>query len=149
MPFEYPAKFEPQPVAGFVVTFPDIREAITQGETPDEVMDMASDALETALSFYVEAWEALPEASVAKQGQMVVRPSALGVAKLLVFQAMHANGISKTQLALRLRVRQIHVDQILNLCHPSRLDQIEAAAYAVGIRLAVDAEAAVAMQTGT
>jgi antitoxin HicB len=34
---------------GFVVTFPDIPEAITQGETREEALAMAQEALEAAL----------------------------------------------------------------------------------------------------
>ena len=36
---------------GFVVTFPDIPEAITQGDSIEEALAMALEALETALEF--------------------------------------------------------------------------------------------------
>lgn len=36
---------------GFVVTFRDIPEAITQGETVEEALQMAREALETAMEF--------------------------------------------------------------------------------------------------
>ena len=37
----YPAQFEAVPEGGFVVTFRDIPEAITQGDTEKEAMEMA------------------------------------------------------------------------------------------------------------
>ncbi len=43
----------------------------------DEALLQTVDALETALSFYVEARKPLPVASKAKRGQRTVRPSAL------------------------------------------------------------------------
>jgi len=42
----YPALFEPDRKAGgFVVTFPDFGFGATQGETMEEVLDMAQDLL--------------------------------------------------------------------------------------------------------
>jgi antitoxin HicB len=46
------------------------------------------DALETALSFYVDARKPLPLANKPKRAQRTVRPSALEGAKLGVCQAM-------------------------------------------------------------
>ena len=71
--FDYPVNLEPQPNGGFVVTFPDIPEAITQGEDREEALLYAVDALETALSFYVDSRRALPVPSKAKRGQLVVQ----------------------------------------------------------------------------
>ena len=48
---DYPVILEAQSEGGFVVTFPDVPEAITQGEDEDEALLYAVDALETALSF--------------------------------------------------------------------------------------------------
>lgn len=48
---KYPVKLTHDKVdGGYVVTFPDIPEAITQGETVEEALDMAREALETAWS---------------------------------------------------------------------------------------------------
>lgn len=79
---EYPVILDEQPEGGFVVTFPDVPEAITQGEDEDEALLYAAEVLETALSFYVEARKPLPAASRPKRGQRTVRPSALEAAKL-------------------------------------------------------------------
>ena len=49
--FDYPVTLETQTEGGFVVTFSDVPEAITQGE--DEALLYAVDALESALSLYV------------------------------------------------------------------------------------------------
>ena len=56
----YPAILTPQPEGGYVVTFPDVPEAITQGDTIDEALDHAIDALETALTFYDECGQPHP-----------------------------------------------------------------------------------------
>ena len=50
---EYPARFVRDKVSGgFVVTFPDVPEAITEGETFEAAMLMAQEALELALALH-------------------------------------------------------------------------------------------------
>jgi antitoxin HicB len=135
--FDYPVILDAQPEGGLVVTFPDVPEAITQGEDEEEALLYAVDALETALSFYVEARKALPVASKPKRGQRTVRPSALECAKLGVYQAMTEQGIKKAELARRLGWHMPQVDRLFDLRHASRLDQIEAAARVLGRHLEV------------
>ena len=134
---DYPVILEAQPEGGFVVTFPDVAEAITQGEDEEEALLYAVDALETALSFYIEARKPLPVASKARRGQRTVRPSALEGAKLAVYQAMTEQGIKKAELARRLGWHMPQVDRLFDLRHASRLDQIEAAARVLGRQLEV------------
>ena len=134
---EYPVILEAQPEGGFVVTFPDIPEAITQGEDEDGALLYAVDALETALSFYVDDRKPLPVPSKPKRGQKTVRPSALECAKLGVYQAMMEQGIRKAELARRLGWHMPQVDRLFDLRHASRLDQIEAAARALGRHIEV------------
>lgn len=130
--FDYPVILEAQPEGGFVATFPDVPEAITQGEDEDEVLLYAVDALESALSFYVDARQPLPFPSKPKRGQKTVSPSALECAKLGVYRAMTDQGIKKAELARRLGWHMPQVDRLFDLNHASRLDQIEAAARALG-----------------
>ncbi|MFZ4539541.1 type II toxin-antitoxin system HicB family antitoxin [Propionivibrio sp.] len=134
--FEYPVVLESQPEGGFVVTFPDVPEGITQGEDEDEALMYAIDALETALSFYVDARRPLPVASAAN-GRPTVRPSALECAKLGVYQAMTEQGIKKSELARRLGWHMPQVDRLFDLTHASRFDHIEAAARALGRQIEI------------
>ena len=134
---DYPVNLEVQAEGGYVVTFPDVPEAITQGEDEDEALLYAVDALETALSFYVDSRKPLPSPSKPKRGQRTVRPSALEGAKLGVYQAMTSQGVKKSELARRLGWHMPQVDRLFNLHHASRLDQIEAAARVLGCRLEV------------
>ena len=134
---DYPVNLEVQAEGGYVVTFPDVPEAITQGEDEDEALLYAVDALETALSFYVDSRKPLPSPSKPKRSQRTVRPSALEGAKLGVYQAMTSQGVKKSELARRLGWHMPQVDRLFNLHHASRLDQIEAAARVLGCRLEV------------
>ena len=135
--FEYPVDLSPAAEGGFVVSFPDVPEALTQGEDRDEALLAARDALETALAMYVERREDLPRPSAAR-GRPTVRPSALACAKLAVYQAMREQGVTKAELARRLRWHLPQVDRVLDLDHASRLEQVEAALAALGRELLVD-----------
>lgn len=134
--FDYPVKLTPDD-GTVLVTFPDIPEAITFGANEAEALRHAVDALETGLSFYVDARKPLPVASKAKRGQKTVRPSALECAKLGVYQAMTEQGIKKAELARRLGWHTPQVDRLFDLRHASKLDQIEAAANVLGRHLDV------------
>lgn len=137
---DYPVILQAQPEGGFVVTFPDVPQAITQGEDEDEALLYAIDALETALSFYVDDRKALPTPSKPKRGQKTVRPSPLECAKLDVYQAMTEQGIKKSELARRLNWHVPQVDRLFDLRHASKFEQIQMAATVLGKRLVLSVE---------
>lgn len=115
-----------------MVTFADVAEAITFGMDEDEALLQAVDALESALTFYIEDRKLLPTPSKPKKGQKTVRPSALECGKLGVYQAMTEQGIKKSELARRLGWHMPQIDRLFDLRRASKLDQIEAAASALG-----------------
>ncbi len=137
--FEYPIVLAAQPEGGFVVTFPDVPEAITQGEDREEALLYAVDALEAALTFYVDDRRPLPVPSKPKRGQAVVRPSVLESVKLAIYAEMLAQGVKKSELARRLGWHMPQVDRLLDLNHASRMEHLESAARSLGreIRLSV------------
>ena len=137
--FEYPARLTAQPEGGFVVTFPDVPEALTQGEDRDDALLHAVDALESALSFYVDDRRPLPVPSKVKRGQVLVRPSVLESAKLAIYTEMLVQGVKKSELARRLGWHMPQVDRLLDLNHASRMEHLEKAARSLGreIRLSV------------
>ncbi len=138
MNLDYPVSLEPAEEGGFVVTFPAVPEAITQGEDEEEALARAAGALETALEFYTEEGRDLPKPGKPRRGQRSVRPSALICVKLAVYQTMRDEGVRKAELARRLGWHLPQVDRLLDLHHASRLDQAEAALHALGRRLVVD-----------
>lgn len=68
----FPARFTPEPDGGFSVTFRDVPEAITQGDTMEEAREMAADALRTAAEFYIEACRPLPTPSAPRDGEQLI-----------------------------------------------------------------------------
>lgn len=137
--FLYPVTLKPDEEGGFIVTFKDIPEAITQGETEAEALAAARDALETALDFYFEDNRAVPVPSKAKPGQPVVELPASLSAKILLLNEMIQQHVRPAELARRLKTTPQEVNRLTNIQHTSRIDGIAAALKALGKRLDIRA----------
>jgi antitoxin HicB len=140
----YPATLIPDPDGGFTITFRDVPEAITEGETREEALLRAEDALESALAMYVAEKEPLPTPSQPMPDEAMVPLSALGMAKAALYEAMREQGVGRAELARRLRWHLPQVNRVLDLRHASRMEQVEAALAALGLRLVVDVTRAAA-----
>jgi antitoxin HicB len=136
----YPVKLTADKESGgFVVTFPDIPEAITQGETVEEVLKMARDALETALDFYFDDGRPVPSPSRAKRGQRLVSLPVSIEAKVLLLNEMIRQRVRPAELARRLRTTPQVVNRLVNLRYASKIDRIAGAMAALGKSLEVRA----------
>lgn len=115
-----------------------IPEAITEWDAREEALLRAEDALESALAMYVAAKEPLPAPSASVPDEVMVSLSALGIAITALCDAMREQGIGRVELARRLRWHLPQVNRLLDLRHPSRMEQVEAALAALGLRLIVN-----------
>jgi antitoxin HicB len=118
--------------SGFFVSFPDLPEALTEGQTIDEALEMAKDALETALEFYFEDERVVPMPSLPTEGQQVIELSASLWAKVLLLNAMVTQHVRPIDLARKLEVKPQDVTRLLRLKHPSKIDSIANALQAIG-----------------
>lgn len=57
---------------GFAVTFRDVPEVITQGKNFLDAINMAQDALRTAMQFYKEGGKPLPAPSLPQHGDVLI-----------------------------------------------------------------------------
>ena len=141
--FTYTATLKPdREVGGFTVTFRDLPEAVTQGEDVAEAIAQASDCLEEAIAGRIRLEESIPEPSRMRKGEYPVPVPALMAAKAAMFLAMKETGLTKVQLAKRLKCDEKEVRRMLNPRHKSRIDRIEAALEALGKQLIVGYRAA-------
>jgi antitoxin HicB len=137
MRYSYPADINPQE-GGYLVTFPDIPEAITEGDTFEEAEANAVDCLVTALSFYVDGKEDIPAASV---GTRYIDIPPVPAAKLALYTAMRGH-ISNVELGRRMGVTEGAIRRLLDLRHRSHIDQVARALELLGRRIVLDVEAA-------
>jgi antitoxin HicB len=136
---KYPAVFEPAKEGGFVITFPDVYQAITQGDDEREGIDMAQDALITMFAHLIREGKPInpPSNPRGRKIRMIELP-ALVAMKMELYIAFQASGLRKTDLARRLGIPKTNVDRLFSLRHHTRLDRLEAAFRALGKELLVD-----------
>lgn len=127
----YPATLTPDG-NGYLVRFPDIPEALTQGRTRDEALDMATDALRTAMEFYVEDGRAVPMPSRVKRGQVGVELPPSIAAKVLLLNTMLEQRVTAAELARRLHTSPQSVNRLVNLAHATKIDTVAVALKALG-----------------
>ena len=142
--YAYPVELEPDDNDTILVTFPDVPGAITFGETEDEALVHAVDALETILNFYIADRRDIPLPSPA-DGRPTVAPTLLGSLKVILYLAMRARGWRKADLARALAMDPRMVDRLLDFRHRSTVTQLDQALQACGQRYEVamrEAEAA-------
>ena len=111
----------------WLVRFPRVPEALTEGETAEEARTNAIDCIITALEGYMKAGRPIPRPSAPSPDRdRAVLPS-LVTAKLAVYETMRKRGWSKTRLAKELGVPENSVRRLLALRHSSQMGIVDAA----------------------
>lgn len=114
--YPYTLKLEADPDGGFVVTSPVIPELITQGDTEQEAVEMARDAMLAALQGYMYQRKAFPVPSRAPaKDAIIIRLPELVQAKVLLYNAMVEEQVSNSELARRIgKKSETQVRRMLN-----------------------------------
>lgn len=136
--FKYPARLIPDGT-GFAVKFRDIPEAITCGATRDEAIDMAGDALVTAMDFYFDDKRPVPAPTEAKRGDVLIELPPSIAAKVLLLNTMLAKQVTPAELARRMNTRRQEINRVIDLGHATKIDTIAAALSALGMHLEITA----------
>lgn len=138
MDYAYPCLLTPEEdAAGYVVSFPDVPEALTGAETWEESLALAEDALVVALGAYVRVQEDIPVPSAASAEHEVVTVPPHTAAKLALYTAMRRKGVSPRTLAESLGVREAKVRRLLDLNRPTRLEDLTAVLRTLGRMLVI------------
>jgi antitoxin HicB len=138
MAFGYRYKLERQRNGWWLVRFPGIPEALTEGETEVEARNNAVDCVIAALEGYMKAGKALPRHGAYQTGpDRAVLPS-LVTAKLAVYDRMRERGWSKLKLAKELGMPENSVRRLLDLRHSSHMWIIDEALAKMNSELSID-----------
>ncbi|WP_432731473.1 type II toxin-antitoxin system HicB family antitoxin [Variovorax sp. W6] len=132
----YVVKIEPDG-KGFMASFPEIPEALTGGDSREEALEMAKDALITALDFYFDDKRAVPLPRKPKKGEEFVELPASLWAKVLLLNEMVQQKVRPADLARMLGTSAQEVNRLVNLKHTTKVDSIQEALSALGKRLDV------------
>ena len=134
MHFVYPYTIHQSDDGAWQIRFPDVPEALTEGETEDEAHALATDVLLAALSGLTKLKRDLPKAS--DGGRFVVVVPVLQSAKLALYQAMREHGLNKVTLAHKLGKKEGEVRRMLDLNHQTKIGSLENALWQLGKRIA-------------
>lgn len=127
----YYAQFEKEE-NGYTVTFRDIPEAITCGETYSNAQTMAEDVLISSVDIYFEDNRPFPLPSKELKNETAVFMPEVVFAKVLLHNTMLEQGIKKADLARLINTNPPEVQRILNPYHRTKIDTISKALRAMG-----------------
>jgi antitoxin HicB len=134
---KYPANCTPGDDGRYVVTFRDIPEAITQGDNEYEALEMAKDALVTAMDFYFEDRRPVPSPSEAQQGERLISLPLSIAAKVLLLNQMIKDQVRPADLARLMGIKPQEVNRLVDLNHTTKIDTVAQAMEAMGHSLSV------------
>lgn len=140
MKLAYPVSLIPQKDGSFLVSCPDIPEALTDGATKAEALSEAVDCVTAALGAYISDRKDIPKPSLPRKGQHMVIVPPLVSAKLALYQSMREAQITRVELEKRLGVSEGAIRRLLDLDHKSHIEQVDAALYILGKRLLGEAQ---------
>jgi antitoxin HicB len=133
MQFVYPYTVYQNDDGAWQVRFPDVPEALTEGDTEKEAHALATDALVAALGGLSKLKRDLPVPS--PDGEFFAVVPTLQSAKLALCQAMREQGLNKVTLARKLGKHEGEVRRMLDLDHETKIGALENALWHLGKQL--------------
>ncbi|WP_396956756.1 type II toxin-antitoxin system HicB family antitoxin [Nitrosomonas sp.] len=134
----YPAILEPQEPSGYCVQFVDIPGAITEGETIEECLFNAAEALTGVIESYIELGQDIPHPSENIKGAYYVAPDARVQSALLIRWARGNRSLA--DIARALETSWPTAQRLENPRHWPSLKQLDKAAAALGKKLVISLE---------
>ncbi|MCY4142077.1 MAG: hypothetical protein OXG08_00110 [Gammaproteobacteria bacterium] len=127
----WPAVLSKQLDGSTLVTFPDIPEALNEGENATEAMSRARDCLVSALGGYINRQRTIPQPALLRGRHSVVLPE-LTAAKVELHNVMQKQEIGNSGLAAMLSVSEEVVQLLTDLDHHSHIEEVETALLTLG-----------------
>lgn len=135
--FTFPANFSSAEEGGFVITFADVPEVVTQAETVEQGIEEAADALEEAITGRINTGDFIPEPSAIRPGQYLIPVPMQSAMKAALYEEIRAQGKNKVQMAAHLGIDEKEIRRLLDPHYPSKLPRIAEILERVGKRVIV------------
>ncbi len=120
----------------YLVTFPDVPEAVTTVEKLTELQTQAVDALVSAFDFYIEDKKPIPIPQNIGVDYITL-PVGLA-AKVYLYNEWLASNLKKTDIASKIGVAPSNLDRLFNMRYRSKIEAIEQALAALGKHLDIN-----------
>ena len=139
MRYAYPCLPQPdEPPGSFTITFRDLTEAITCGDSLGEALENAQEVLELALTGRLAGGEDIPEPSNQRPWEELVPLTPAFAAKMALLLAMQKQQIQPEELQHRMGVTQKEIQDLLTPEGISPVNRLTQALQAVGRRFVLE-----------
>jgi antitoxin HicB len=133
---DYRIEITPDDNGTFLVTSPAFPEVTSFGEDEAACRHWGELAIEEAIAARIHDGQDIPEETGAGDRRLLtVHTPLLLDLKVDLYRAIRRAGVTRAELARRLRWNRNSVDRLFDVGHASRLSQIEAAMAALGLRI--------------
>ena len=122
---------------GYVVSCRDLPEVITQGDTIELAITEAEGALQAAIEGRIEDGLDIPTPTRPKHGERMVAAPITTALKAAVYISMREQGVSKSELARRMRVHEKEARRMLDPHQQTKVPTLERALAVLGRRAAI------------
>jgi antitoxin HicB len=133
MEIRYPAILETQPNGGFFVSFVDLPDTFSEGETKEETLFNASEVLSAMLVWRLDEAKDVPAPSLKVKGAHYIAPDAKTQAAMLLRLARGERSLS--ELARALETSWPSAKRLEDASHWPSLKTLDRAAAALGKKL--------------
>lgn len=131
--FAYPARFTAdRKDGGFVVTFRDLREAITQTDSLEDCRDEAAGALQAAIEGRIMDGLDVPLPSSPKRRERLVAVPVHTALKAALYLTIREQGVTRVELARRLGIDEKEARRMLDPYHATKAERLEQALAVLG-----------------
>ncbi len=137
MNYAYRAKLIKDEEDRYLVEFPDLPEALTDGATLREALAEAADCLSEAIASRIVDGDDIPEPSPMRRGNHLIPVDPIVAMKAALYSAMVQQGINAASLARALDVDHKVVRRLLDPRYASKLPRLQEALAAVGRHVVV------------
>ena len=110
---------------GYVVTCRDLPDAITQGDTIEEALEAAADALDEAICGCINHERDIPESSVKQTGERLASVPVTTALKAAAYTRFRESGQTKVAIAKSMDLKESEVRRILDPRHSTKAATLE------------------------
>lgn len=108
--------FLPVAEGGYAILFPDFPEVASEGDTPEECMEMATDALSIVVEEYARSRKALPAPSPLEKVQAIaaveMESEGIDASRVPLFQLFAAPSVDLTPVKISLSIAKSVLESI-------------------------------------
>ncbi|HLJ19127.1 MAG TPA: type II toxin-antitoxin system HicB family antitoxin [Stellaceae bacterium] len=128
----YPARLRRDSGGRYLVRFPDLPEALTDGADEAEALREAADALSEALMSRIVDGETIPDPSPVRRSQYQIAPDPTVALKAALHKAMHERKATAADLSRMLEIDHKEARRLLDPKERSKLPRLAQALSALG-----------------